>query len=196
MKNNPLNGYQPENETAVANAADQPADGLLDDEEITGGGDPVIIGVDLADGDDMCVDPRNDDARPTFYPTCRFCGKQELPVAAYASQADANEAATIRCDCFEARRYQDELDRKKRREDNIIRLRQRLDDFSEYAAGRGKALSGDDLDFLLNVGITVLDGKIDAANINLGRFKIKISVGSKSALSISFSYSDGGKMEV
>lgn len=196
MKNNPLNGYQPETET-VANAADQHADELLDDEEIVGGRDPVIVGVDHAECDDMCAYPLADDARPTFYPTCRFCGKQELPVAAYASQADADEAATIRCECFGARRYQDELDRKKRREDNIIRLRQRLDDFAEYVAKRrGNALSGDDLDFLLNVGIAVLDGKIDAVNINLGRFKIKISVGSKSALSISFSYSDGGKMEV
>ncbi len=39
----------------------------------------------------------------TFYPTCRFCGKQTLPDAPYLSQDEANEAATIRCDCFEAR---------------------------------------------------------------------------------------------
>lgn len=41
----------------------------------------------------------------TFYPTCRFCGKQTLPDAPYLSQDEANEAATIRCDCFEAREY-------------------------------------------------------------------------------------------
>lgn len=91
----------------------------------------------------------------TFYPTCRFCGKQTLPDAPYLSQDEANEAATIRCDCFEAREYQEKLRKEKERADNIIKLRQRLDDFSEYSASRGVELTGELHDLLLNVGIAI-----------------------------------------
>lgn len=85
----------------------------------------------------------------TFYPTCRFCGKQTLPDAPYLSQDEANEAATIRCDCFEAREYQEKLRKEKERADNIIKLRQRLDDFSEYSASRGVELTGELHDFIV-----------------------------------------------
>lgn len=137
-----------------------------------------------------------DDADETYYPTCRFCGKQMLPDAPYHSQADANEAATIRCDCFDARKYQDELDRAKKREENIIKLRQRLDDFTEYSNGRGVELVGDLYDLLLNVGTAVLDAKILKATLAVGRIKVNFSVGNKSALAICFTYSDGAKLEV
>lgn len=139
------------------------------------------------------VDEKDDD---TFYPTCRFCGKQTLPDALYANQAEADEAATIRCDCFDARKYQDELERIKKREENIIKLRQRLDDFTEYSNGRGVELAGDLYDLLLNVGTAILDAKILKATINVGRIKVNFSVGSKSALAICFTYSDGAKLEV
>lgn len=132
----------------------------------------------------------------TFYPTCRFCGKQTLPDAPYLSQNEANEAATIRCDCFEAREYQEKLRKEKERADNIIKLRQRLDDFSEYSASRGVELTGELHDLLLNVGIAIIDGQILKANINVGRIKVSISSNSKSVLTICFTYSDGAKLEV
>lgn len=215
MKNNPLNGYQPDDEIA-ANAAQQPetdaaqidpdtgeivkktneaiAATLERDADTAADYDDELDGDGIDDGgyDSRTMPP----AQKVFYPTCRFCGKQSLPDAPYESQDAANEAATIRCDCYDARQYQDELERKKRREENIVKLRQRLDDFSEYTEGRNLELSGDLYDLLLNVGIAVLDGKADAANISVGRFKIKFSVGSKSALSIAFTYSDGAKLEV
>lgn len=132
----------------------------------------------------------------TFYPTCRFCGKQTLPDAPYLSQDEANEAATIRCDCFEAREYQEKLRKEKERADNIIKLRQRLDDFSEYSASRGVDLTGELHDLLLNVGIAIIDGQILKANINVGRIKVSISSNAKSVLTICFTYSDGAKLEV
>lgn len=132
----------------------------------------------------------------TFYPTCRFCGKQTLPDAPYLSQDEANEAATIRCDCFEAREYQEKLRKEKERADNIIKLRKRLDDFSEYSASRGVELTGELHDLLLNVGIAIIDGQILKANINVGRIKVSISSNSKSVLTICFTYSDGAKLEV
>lgn len=138
-----------------------------------------------------------DDVAPAIhYPTCRFCGKQTIPVAPYKTDADADEAATLKCDCFDARQYQSEVDRKKEREENIKKLRQRLCDFSAYTTARGMELAGDLYDFLLNVGTNVLDAKVAGATIKVGRFTVKFSVGSKSALSITFTYSDGAKLEV
>lgn len=145
---------------------------------------------------EKCFTVKNLEKDDTFYPTCRFCGKQTLPDAPYLSQDEANEAATIRCDCFEAREYQEKLRKEKERADNIIKLRQRLDDFSEYSASRGVELTGELHDLLLNVGIAIIDGQILKANINVGRIKVSISSNSKSVLTICFTYSDGAKLEV
>ena len=84
----------------------------------------------------------------------------------------------------------------KERADNIIKLRQRLDDFSEYSASRGFELTGELHDLLLNAGIAIIDGQILKANINVGRIKVSISSNSKSVLTICFTYSDGAKLEV
>lgn len=48
-----------------------------------------------------------------YYPTCRFCGSTELPSGEYDSQEQADEAATIRCECCNAREYQTALKAKK-----------------------------------------------------------------------------------
>lgn len=125
-----------------------------------------------------------------------FCGKQTLPDAPYLSQDEADEAATIRCDCFKAREYQEKLRKEKERADNIIKLRQRLDDFTEYSASRGVDLSGDLHDLLLSVGTSIIDGKIAKAVINVGRIKVSLSSGAKSIITICFTYSDGAKLEV
>lgn len=192
MKNNPLNGYQPENDHEIndelaANAAQTP-------ETDTANIDPDTGEIIAESG--AAADTVEETARPTFYPTCRYCGKQSIPIAPYESQEVANEAATMRCDCFDARQYQDEVEKKKRREENIKKLRQRLCDFSDYTTSRNMELSGDLYDFLLNVGINVLDANIAGATIKVGRFTVKFSVGNKSALSIAFTYSDGAKLEV
>lgn len=208
MKNNPLNGYQPDNEVneeTAANATQSPETDAANIDPDTG---EIIASADAAtdydeelDGDG--IDDGGYDSRTmshtekvTYFPTCRYCGKQSLPDAPYENQDVANEAATMRCDCFDARQYQDEVERKKRREENIKKLRQRLCDFSDYTATRNMELAGELYDFLLNVGINVLDANIAGATIKVGRFTVKFSVGSKSALSIAFTYSDGAKLEV
>ena len=164
-----------------------------DDEQVSA--DAVDDDTDGDDDDDPSEEEKTEQGGG-YYPTCRFCGRRELPVANYNSQAEADEAATLRCDCYDARQYREEIDRKKRREDNIAKLRQRLDDFSDYVTQRKYELSGELYDFLVNVGINVLDGGMDAATVAFGRFKIKICVGNKSALSLSFSYADAAKTEV
>lgn len=203
MKNNPLNGYQPDDELVAtadaqeheiehvqktaANAAQSRGTSAATVDPDTG---EIVGTTDVAAAHD------DDTERPIHYPTCRFCGKQTIPVAPYKTDADADEAATLKCDCFDARRYQDEVERKRQRDENIKKLRQRLCDFSDYTAARNMELAGELYDFLLNVGINVLDANIAGATIKVGRFTVKFSVGNKSALSIAFTYSDGAKLEV
>lgn len=59
----------------------------------------------------------------THYPTCRFCGKQTIPTARYESDADADEAATMACDCYDARQYREQKAQAERREKNIAKLK-------------------------------------------------------------------------
>lgn len=131
-----------------------------------------------------------------FYPTCRFCGKQQLPLAPYPDQLTADEAAVMQCDCYDARLYQQEVERKAEREKNINRLRQRLDDLAEYCEKRGVPLEGDTLNLLMQLGTNVLDGLIAAATVKWVRLRVNINTNSKGAIVIGFNYSDGAKIEV
>lgn len=132
----------------------------------------------------------------TFYPTCRYCGKQKLPMANYESQEVADEAATTSCDCYDAKNYQYELEKKNEREKNIVKLRQSIDDFSEYCDKRGAELTDEIHTLLLNTGITVLDGVITSASFKFSRLKVNISQNNKGNIVIGFTYSDGAKVEV
>ena len=132
----------------------------------------------------------------SFYPTCRFCKQQILPMAAYPTQEVADEAATIACKCYKAKEYQQELEKAKERDKNIKKLTQSIDDFSTYCEKRNVELKGSLHDLLLRVGIAVLDGAIDGANIKFYRMKVNISTNSKGNIVIGFTYSDGAKVEV
>lgn len=143
------------------------------------------------------ITPEKETDKPSgYYPTCRFCGKQFLPLANYESQAVADEAATIRCDCFDARQYQEELEKKKKRDENIARLKVRLSDFGEYFAARNIELTDALYDYLLKTGINVLDGIIASASIKFARIKASFTVNGKGNIVIGFTYSDGAKIEV
>lgn len=132
----------------------------------------------------------------TYYPTCKFCKKQTLPLAAYPTQEDADESATMTCDCFDARTYQEEVNKKKERDNNIIKLTQRLDDFANYCKTRGAELDPNLYQYLLVTGAAVLDGLIASVNIKFWRFKVNMSQNNKGNIVIGFTYSDGAKVEV
>lgn len=132
----------------------------------------------------------------TFYPTCRFCGAQTLPLANYPTQDAADEAATISCKCAKAREYQQEIERKKEREKNIDKLNANINDFATYCEKRGVELTDELHQILVNAGIAVLDGVIGSVTFKLYRLKINISTNSKGNIVIGFTYSDGAKVEV
>lgn len=131
-----------------------------------------------------------------YYPTCRFCGSMELAAGEYDSQEQANEAATIRCGCVGARDYQNILKQKKEREENVTKLRQRLDAFSDYCEGRGVDFSGELYNTIFSAGVAVLDSIVQTASFKFSRIKVTISTNSKDALVIAFTYSDSEKVEV
>lgn len=135
-------------------------------------------------------------ATPTYYPTCRFCGKQTIPTAPYDNQAAADESATMMCDCYDARQYQTKKEQEEKREKNIIKLRQTLDDFAAYCADRNTELGGGLHDILLSTGISVLDGVIASASIKFRKMKVNINTNNKGNIVIGFTYSDGSKVEV
>ncbi len=172
MTNNPLNGYMPENDAAIADAQD------------------AIAHHDTQEGGSN-ADPY------TFYPTCRFCGKQTLPVERYSCAEAANEAATRKCDCPQAREYQAEIEKKEQRAKNIKKLRKALDDIRPYfTKERGVEYTDALYDLLFNCGVAVLDEQVAKANLNCGRVKVAISTNSKGAIVISLAYSDGARVEV
>ena len=141
-------------------------------------------------------DAAADTDTPQYYPTCRFCGEQSLPTAPYKNQSDANEAATITCDCFEARQYQQKKEQAEKREKNIIKLRQTLDDFTAYCADRNTELGGGLHDILLSMGVAVLDGIIAQVSVKFRKMKVNINTNNKGNIVIGFAYSDGSKVEV
>ena len=132
----------------------------------------------------------------TFYPTCRFCGAQTLPLANYPTQAAADEAATITCQCTKAREYQQELERNQERENNIKKLNDRIDDFATYCERREVKLTDELHHILVSAGIAVLDGIIGSVAFKLYRLKVNISTNNKGNIVIGFTYSDGAKVEV
>lgn len=131
-----------------------------------------------------------------FVPTCKYCGNTQLPLGEYDSQAQADEAATTTCKCFDAREYQRKIEKAKEREDNIVRLREKLDDFSTYCESRGVSLEGDLYDTIFNAGVSVLDCVVTAVTFKFTRMRVSITENAKGTLVISFTYSDGAKVEV
>ena len=131
-----------------------------------------------------------------YYPTCRYCGKQQLPLAKYEDQKTADEAATIKCDCSRARVYQREKERKEQREKSINKLKQSIDEIAQYSSARNAALSDKARSILLECGISVIDGVASNITIKLVRLKVSFCLNANNALVIGYAYSEGGKIEL
>lgn len=131
-----------------------------------------------------------------YLPTCRFCGQTKLPAANYESQAQADEAATITCDCPDAKMYQIKVDRKKKREENITKLKSSLGDIQDYCDKRSVDMNDKLYDYMLKMGIAILDGVIDSCQLKFARMKVSASLNNKANLVIKFTYSDGAAIEV
>ena len=132
----------------------------------------------------------------TFYPTCPFCGAQELPLAVYGSQQQANEAAAMRCQCVGAREHQAKKRAEEERKENIRKLESNLRHFRTFCETRDTEISDDLFDLLLRIGTDILDDKYESAQVNFGRIKSKFGKNSKGNIVLSFNYAVGSKVEV
>ncbi len=151
----------------------------------------------MPDNDNVVFeDDKQSNAADKIYPTCRFCGSTRLPTEKYPNQETANEAATMACDCYEARQYQDQKDKERKREENIVKLRQALSDFAQYCDAREIEIKEGLFDYLMTSGIGVLDNLIGSLSVTYYKVKIKINTNGKGNIVICFTYSDGGKIEV
>ena len=188
--NKHLNGYvaDPDDDIEDSDAATVDTDKLVDEinESLA-----AAVSNDTPDSETRAARPPEN-----FYPTCRYCGQIKLPLAPYASQDAANEAATRECDCPDARIYQADIERKEKRDQNIKRLTQRLDDLSEYCEKRSVDLDGDLYNALFNTSVAVLDNIIDSAQLKFARMRVSVGTNSKANLVIKFTYSDGATVEV
>lgn len=143
------------------------------------------------------VEENDDDFYPeTHYPTCRFCGKQTIPTANYDSVAYADEAATMACDCYDARQYREQKAQAERREKNIAKLKSSINAVQDYCAEHNIKVGDEFCTLVTNAGIAVIDGIVGAAAFKFSRLSIKLASGSKSAVVIKVTYSDGTQYEV
>lgn len=128
--------------------------------------------------------------------SCRYCGQACLPDKDYSTQTEADEYATLRCDCTEAKRYQAEEKRKAERQKNIENIKNSIEGFDGYCTHRNAALSDEIKTALFSNAILVLDGLIESSSIKFDRVNAKINQNQKGNVVLSFSYSDSAKMEV
>jgi hypothetical protein len=131
-----------------------------------------------------------------IYPTCRFCGKAEMPFPDYSSQEEANEAATRRCDCQEAEEYQAELEQKERREDNIKKLKAAINNFEQYCVLRYVNLTPERAEALHYLGTLIIEEVISVAAVRFERMKVTMKLTTKGNLAINFTYTDSANTEV
>lgn len=120
-----------------------------------------------------------------YYPICPHCGSQELPMAEYENQDDANKAAMLRCDCPDAARYQ-----------NIVKIESSISQFQEYCEKRGTKLEGNVLKTINDIAVGVYDEELELATIKFSRFTAKLNKSNKGNIVIAFTYGDGMKIEV
>ena len=132
----------------------------------------------------------------THYPTCRFCGKQTIPTARYESDADADEAATMACDCYDARQYREQKAQAERREKNIAKLKSSINAVQDYCTEHNIKVGDEFCTLVTNAGVAVIDGIVGAAAFKFSRLSIKLASGNKSAVVIKVTYSDGTQYEV
>lgn len=146
--------------------------------------------------DDDLSETETDTTPNVHYPTCRFCGKTMLPTALYASPAIADEATTMACDCAGAHNYRREKEKKEKREKNIIKLQQGIDEIAEYCESRNITITAELNTVLAMAGTAVIDGHIAAVQLKFARATVSISKNSKGVIIIKAAYSAGAQIEV
>lgn len=135
-------------------------------------------------------------AAPNHYPTCRYCGKQTIPTAAYESDDIADEAATMACDCAGSREYRYQKEQAEKREKNIAKLKRGIDDIADYLNNRNINITDELHSVLVMAGTAVIDGHVGSATLKFARATVSVSKNGKGVVIIKVAYADGAQIEV
>ncbi len=114
----------------------------------------------------------------------------------YATRADADEAATMACDCYDARQYREQKAQAERREKNIAKLKSSINAVQDYCTEHNIKVGDEFCTLVTNAGVAIIDGIVGAAAFKFSRLSIKLASGNKSAVVIKVTYSDGTQYEV
>ncbi len=125
-----------------------------------------------------------------IYGTCRFCGQlNSNPHSAYKTQEQADECATLSCNCWEARRNLEKLQAKKQEEEEREQAIKRAEEQIESLFGSGAAEYGllevetKIKELILSTSTMVYDRLLKDLTININsRLKVKISKSPKGKL--------------
>lgn len=116
---------------------------------------------------------------------CKDCGKSRMPFKDFNVQTEADEWATVNCDCPQGKKSRD-----------LARIKRELNNFEKYCEAKKYTLSSETKELLQANANLVLERTIDSVSIGLFRIKIKISLNSKGNLIFSSKYSEALKTEV
>lgn len=120
---------------------------------------------------------------------CKFC--KQIGNLAEIMQTEGNgvEAATLNCNCHEARQYQ-------ARSENIRRLGEALEEFKEYSSTHNIKLEKSAVQMLSTIGAAVIDRQVCKNSMTFGRVSIGFALSGKGNLLITFKYAEAQKFEI
>lgn len=131
-----------------------------------------------------------------FIPKCKYCGATRLPMAMYHSQEEADEDATISCNCIGAAEHRREIEKQKERETNLLTLNERLDELARYCEEKHVPFTDGLRQTLVDVGTLILDHQADSITSKWCRMKVSFKLNAKGRMQVRYSHTDTGTMEV
>lgn len=138
------------------------------------------------------------------YGACRFCGQINTNShVGYKTQEQANECATLSCNCYDAREYTEQLQAKKKAEEDrqqaIKRAGEQIEDLfgSGVVEYRLQPVETNIKELMLNSAIMIYDSLLKDISINITSWiKVKISKSAKGKLTFMRSDAAVFKQEV
>lgn len=157
--------------------------------------DPEMDGNQRKDSSVSADEPDPDDGQPVDlnlnYGTCRYCG-QIRQVDDVATCAEANEQATLHCDCREAMEYREEVRRQERRRRALEDADTNLLDLFGKAVKESEAM-----DLLREIPPLIYDGMLLSVSVKINwTVSAKLSRNSKGNIVIERKDSEAQKVEI
>lgn len=131
-----------------------------------------------------------------LFPSCRFCGRQQIAEQKFESGQEASEWATMHCECDEAKKYQQAKQKEEKRNKNREKIREAVEEVAQYCQSKLKVFEEELKNFLFVAGEAVLDGKIENVAVGIYSVKISISRNSKGNLKFKRNYKESGAIDV